>query len=261
MAYRNKEDCYKEAARLGIDTENLSWPELQKAVSTAIKLEELGSWKAPEPAMEEAPKPKTNRKKKKKNDNQIYNYLGKTIVLSPELSAERYRRVKYDEVLGNDYEVTERHFDINSDGGVYDTSGGSVDHDNKIDQYHDYTTGTYRLKKHGDRKVVALSTVPKENSGMIFRPGIDYATVVTWQGKSGYLWNHWRLPNVKQLLIQSGYYNEYKHLFKDNNMWYAAGKQLVCDPLLVHRVFKEIEEKEKKRRDEDRARRRMLGME
>lgn len=261
MAYRNKEECEREAERLGIDAESLTWPELQKAVSNALKLEEMGLSIPMKPVEEkdeapEAKAKKANPKPKKSEDdwNHIKDYYGKTIIISPELSPERYRRVKYDEELGPDYDVTERHFDINSEGMVFDTAGGSTEHSNKVDQYHDYTTGTYRLKEHKDRKVVAMSTVPKENSGMIFRPGIDYAVVVTWQGKSGYLWQHATLPNVKALLLESGYYNEYKHLFKDNNMWYAAGKQLVCDPHLVHRVFKEIEEKEAKRRDEEKMR-------
>ena len=54
--------------------------------------------------------------------------------------------------------------------------------------------------------------------------------------------------------MQSGYYNEYKDLFKDKpNVWYAAGKQLVCDPHLVHRVLREIEEKEQQKLKEGRT--------
>lgn len=260
MAYRNKEDCLKEAERLGIDAGSMSWPELQKEVSNALKLEELRHSAPIEPKASLPKEPKKDRKKDS-DGNRIRDYYGKTILISPELSPERYRRVKYDEVLGPDYDVTERHFDINSEGRVFDTAGGSAEHNNKVDQYHDYTTGTYRLKEHKDRKVTAMASAPKENSGMIFRPGIDYAVVVNWEGRSGYLWQHMTLPNIKALLIESGYYNEYKHLFKDNNMWYAAGKQLVCDPHLVHRVFREIEEKEAKKRDEDRARRSFLGIE
>ena len=34
MAYRNKEDCLKEAERLGLDVSGMSWSELQKAGKT-----------------------------------------------------------------------------------------------------------------------------------------------------------------------------------------------------------------------------------
>ena len=255
MAYRNKDACISEAKRLGIDVSEMTWPEMQKAVSDALKLEQLGVTKT-----EEAVPVMTTEKERE--DDLMRPYLGKTILLSPELDSERYRLVKYDEVLGNDYDVEERKFDMNMDTDqVFDVSGGEVDYDNVIDQYHDYTTGTYRLKARKDRKVVAMSSVPKENSGMYFRPGIDYAVVVTWKGRAGYLWKHWHYPNVKQLLIDSGYYQDYKHLFKDEpNVWYAAGKQLVCDPHLVHKVFKEIEQRAQEERLEREARRKQLGI-
>lgn len=250
MAYRNKEACLAEAKRLGIDVDGMSWPELQKVVSEAIKSN--GDKVIENPEMH----------RRRVEAEMLRPYVGKTIVLSPELSPERYRLVKYDEDLGYDIEVEERQFDIDDRTGVYDKSGNSkVDYDNVIDQFHDYTTGTYRIKKRGDRKVIAMSSVPKENAGMIFRPGIDYATLVTWQGRVGYLWKHWRYPNVKALLIESGYYQEYKHLFKDEpNVWYAAGKQLVCDVHLVHKVLEEIQEKQKQKNLENEARRKQLGI-
>ena len=40
MAYRSREDCEREAERLGIDWKEMSWPELQRAVN--IMLEEKG---------------------------------------------------------------------------------------------------------------------------------------------------------------------------------------------------------------------------
>ena len=253
MAYRSKEDCQAEAERLGIDWEGMSWPELQKAVSNAIKLEEIEK--------DTPSKPKAKQAKQKRSGNLIDAYKGKTIYLAPELLPERYRLLKYDEDLGPDYDVVERHFDIGENDQVYDSSGKMDDSRTQIDQFHDYTTGTYRLKKRGDRRVTALSSVPKENAGMYFRPGMDYATVVTWQGRAGYLWNHFKYPNVKALLIESGYYEEYKDRFvNEPNVWYAAGKMLVCSVPLVHQIFKEIEEKEAKKRDFDRARRKSLGM-
>lgn len=264
MAHRNKEECIAEAERLGIDVSEMSWAEMQKAVSQALKREELGVLDRPieNPEVKQViSTPKEPEMPKDPDFENLKPYLGKTILLSPELAPERYRLVKYDEVLGNEVEVEERKFDIDQNDTVFDVSGGEVDYGNVIDQYHDYTTGTYRIKSRSDRKVVAMSSVPKENAGMYYRPGYDYATVVTWKGRAGYLWKHWRYPNVKALLKASGYYQEYKHLFKDEpNVWYAAGKQLVCNPDLVHQVFREIEEKTRKARDEERARMKALGM-
>jgi len=266
MAYRNKETCLAEAERLGIDVSGMSWSELQKAVSNGLKNE----IKDKQPEKIKKPKEKTvdqydqRRLQAIKEAEMIKPYIGKTVVLAPELKSERYRLIKYDEVLGNEIEVEERQFDIDRNTDMlYDKSGGKVDYDNTVDQYHDYTTGTYRIKNRSDRKVVAMSSVPKENAGMIFRPGIDYATVVTWNGRAGYLWKHWRYPNVKALLQAAGdeYYQKYKGRFKDEpNVWYAAGKMLVCDPYLVHKTLRDIENDEKQRRAEEKARLRELGL-
>lgn len=237
MAYRNKEDCMRIAEEMGIDVADMTWPQLQKAVSDALKgeIEEAFS--------EAVAKPKKASKQKKSNP--LEPYLDKTILMSPELNPERYRLVKYDEVLGNELDVVERSFDIdrNTDQ-VFDVTGDKVEHETQIDQYHDYTTGTFRIKARGDRKVIGMASVPKENPMLSFRPGMDWATVVTFQGKSGYLWKHWRYPNVSALLKEAGdeYYEKYRKLFKDQpNVWYACG-HLVCNPYLVHRVLKEIEE-------------------
>lgn len=253
MAYRNKEACLREAERLGLDVSDMTWPELQKAVSKALAIEELKGVHNPDTS--------TPGKKKSDWDGDVTErYLGATVLLSPELKPERYRLLKYDEILGDDYDVEERRFDIDGNDNVYDISGGSVDYDNVIDSFHDYTTGTYRLKKRKDRKVIAMSSVPKENSGMYIRPGIDPAVVVTWQGRVGYLWKHWRYPNVKALLQESGYYQDYKHLFKDEpNVWYAKG-QLVCDPNLVMKVLREIEQRAQEEAEEKQAKRMRLGL-
>lgn len=264
MAYRNKEDCLKEAERLGLDVSGMSWSELQKAVSNALKAEELGvpldTYKSPNMELfEEA----SGGKLEKRVDDPIIPYLDKMILMSPELLPERYRLVKYDEDLGPEMEVVERTFDINRETDqVYDVSGGEVPHENQIDTYHDYTTGTYRIKERSERRVKGMASVPKENPMLSFRPGIDWATVVTFKGKSGYLWKHWRYPNVSALLKAAGdeYYQKYRKVFKDQpNVWYACG-HLVCDPYLVHRVLKEIEEDAKDKAVKQRAMREHLGI-
>lgn len=267
MAYRNKEDCLKEAERLGLDVSGMSWSELQKAVSDALKREELGV--SPR-VLEDIPEkvgdmsvPNSEIFVDKRVDDPLMPYLDKMILMSPELLPERYRLVKYDEDLGPEMEVVERTFDINRETDqVYDVSGGEVPHENQIDTYHDYTTGTYRIKERSERRVKGMASVPKENPMLSFRPGVDWATVVTFKGKSGYLWKHWRYPNVSALLKAAGdeYYQKYRKVFKDQpNVWYACG-HLVCDPYLVHRVLKEIEEDAKDKAVKQRAMREHLGI-
>ncbi len=267
MAYRKKEDCLREAERLGIDASNMDWPTLQREVSNALKLESMGvpvdSGKAAIASVDAHIKEHTKPASSKRISDPLRPYMNKTILMSPELTPERYRLVKYDEDLGPEIEVVERTFDINRETDqVYDVSGGEVPHENQIDTYHDYTTGTYRIKERSERRVMGMASVPKENPMLSFRPGIDWATVVTFKGKSGYLWKHWRYPNVSALLKAAGdeYYQKYRKVFKDQpNVWYACG-HLVCDPYLVHRVLKEIEDDAKDRAIKQKAIQNQLGL-
>lgn len=269
MAYRKKEDCLREAERLGIDATNMDWPTLQRVISNALKLEELGmpvtdgGIQLVEDVKEAVQEVVKERKESKRIEDPLAPYLDKMILMSPELAPERYRLVKYDEDLGDEIDVVERSFDINRETDqVYDVSGGEVSHENQIDTYHDYTTGTYRIKERSERRVKGMASVPKENPMLSFRPGIDWATVVTFKGKSGYLWKHWRYPNVSALLKAAGdeYYQKYRKVFKDQpNVWYACG-HLVCDPYLVHRVLHEIEEDAKDRAIKNKAIENQLGI-
>ncbi len=263
MAYRKKEDCLREAERLGIDAENMDWPTLQRTVSNALKAEELGLDGVSAVLVEATNKMVNDKPPASRIDDSLRPYLDKTILMSPELKPERYRLVKYDEDLGPELEVVERTFDINRETDqVYDVSGGEVPHENQIDTYHDYTTGTYRIKERSERRVKGMASVPKENPMLSFRPGIDWATVVTFKGKSGYLWKHWRYPNVSALLKEAGdeYYQKYRKVFKDQpNVWYACG-HLVCDPYLVHRVLKEIQDDARDRAIKQKAIKDQLGI-
>lgn len=263
MGYRKKNDCLREAERLGINTDGMDWPTLQKVVSDALKLEEMGlDYKNPDIKVVE--KTKEKKAPSKRISDSLIPYLDKEILISPELKPERYRLVKYDEDLGADIDVVERTFDINRETDqVYDVSGGEVSHENQIDTYHDYTTGTYRIKERSERRVTGMASVPKENPMLSFRPGIDWATVVTFKGQSGYLWKHWRYPNVSALLKAAGdeYYQKYRKVFKDPpNVWYSCG-HLVCNPYLVHRILKEIEEDARSKKLEQEALHKRLGIE
>ena len=117
--YRGKEACLAEAERLGIKgAAEMTWPQLQKAVSDGLKREELGvktisaEDEVPVDLYDEVPVD-LHEKKLDPEAEKLRPYIDKTIIISPELSPERYRLLKYDEDLGEDVEVVERRFDMN----------------------------------------------------------------------------------------------------------------------------------------------------
>lgn len=223
MVFLSKEESLKLAAELGIDTEGLSWPELQKAISEGQK-KSSGPKAGEEVVVTKPAKTKTVEPKPSISD-----YKGKTILISPEIRATRYQRFKYDEELDDDLEIEEAMYD-----------GTTLDQRNT-----DNASGTYIVRGKTGKKVVAQSTLPKINAAITFRPDHDMFRVLTYEGKSGYQYTH-----VKQVLRQSGYWEDYKRYFQDEpNIWYAAGKQLCCDIGVVHHVMKEIEKRERQKRE------------
>lgn len=277
MAYRKKEDWLAEADRLGIDTSDMDWPTLQKTVSQALKREEYGMLdqgglaeklvkeaedlqlkKVIEPGVDidgdrptqtfadiaqplpTAPKAKTGgiigklKKALSPEEKRLKQFAGQEIKLAPEIYPNAQRAIHYREDLGEEILVDEKHYDIR---GLEFNTGTNVD------------SGTYVIRGKSGERTVATSAIPKEQPGLYFRPDMDYAIVVNFMGRSGYLWTHQRLPNIKALLQESGYYEEYKSVFKDEpNIWYSAGL-LCCNVSVVHQVFKEIEEKERVKRE------------
>jgi hypothetical protein len=216
MGYRNKEETLKEAERLGIDVEGLDWATMQKVVKEALMRESLGM----------------SEPKEKKSFGEVpKEIIGKEVLIAPEMAPARYRIGKYEEEVGYEMQVEPNKVEFGN-GQSYQVQGNMV-------------TGSVKVKSKGNRRVIAESSVPKENAGMLFRPGIDPAVVVTWDGKTGFLWTHFRLPNVKDLLQQAGVLGKYKEYFDSTkhpgNVWYAAGKMLVCDPYVVLRILDEIE--------------------
>ena len=256
MAYRKKEDWLAEADRLGIDTSDMDWPTLQKTVSKALKMEELGMTDTDgdsvinpntNPVMNLA-EPIENMKvapgkggiigKRKKalspEEIRLKQFAGQEMKLAPEIYPNAQRAVHYKEDLGEEIIVDEKHYDIR---GLEFNTGTNID------------SGTYIIRGKTGERVIATSAIPKEQPALYFRPDMDYAVVVEFMGRVGYLWTHHRLLNIKALLKESGYYEEYKSTFKDEpNIWYSAGL-LCCDPSVVHQVFKEIEEKERIKRE------------
>jgi hypothetical protein len=226
MGYRNKADCLAEAERLGLNVDGMSWAELQKTVKQALLKEELG-------VEDKEPTPKKQQNKKKLTPMEAAELKaqlarGTKFTLIPELAPDASRAIHYDEELGDDVLVEEKFYDIrNLESEVGDRNIAS---------------GTYVLKGKTGRKVVAESALPKENPGWEFTVGEDLVPVVTWGNKRGYRWIY-----VKKLLMDSGYYHQFKDKFKQPYIWYAAGI-LVCDIGLTDSIFREIMEIEHAKR-------------
>lgn len=221
MAFMKKETVEEYARLFGIDLEGKAWGEQNQLVRERLEAEGYTIDKNGEvhKPVKEEPKPEPKP--------EIPN---KTIMLSPEIRATNIQLIKYDEELGEDLTVEEVSF--KDDFGTRPIE-------------RDLTYGTYKIKGSSGRKVVAQSTVPKENAQVTYNPARDLVPRVTYDGKTGYIWTHQHYPNIKGLLMDSGKYHKYKHLFSakehPENIWYAAGKLLVCNISMVHYVFDEIE--------------------
>lgn len=245
MPFISKDEAMAYAAKHDLDISGLTWPQVQKVISEHKKKIE----KETKPASKVFVDPtrfntvhssdpvqinKQAKVKQKQIEPSLDQFKGKTILISPEIRPQKNQRFKYEEVIGDELEVEEANY-----------NGMTLEARNTNEAH-----GTYVVKGKTGRKVTALSTIPKENAGITFRPDIDMFPVVTFEGKSGYLLTHSRLPNVKATLKESGYWEDYRERFSEApNVWYAAGKQLVCDISMVHHVMNEIERRERNKRD------------
>lgn len=260
--FMDKETVEAEANRLGVNLEGLTWPQKQGAVMAAQREERE--------AENLVTKKKTKESKEEVRDlteseirtiifnkdvddpfvpiidpsKEIYVHIenpedpmeemrGKTVMIAPEMAQTTRQLFGYDEVLDDDVQVEEviQGLDINNNARG------------------EQTDGTLRIIGKTGKKVIARTALPKEGAGITFRPDKDRVPVVTFQGRSGYLWTHHRLPNIKQLLLESGYYEDYRNRFQDEPfVWHAAGKLLVCDIQLAESVLRDIERKAREER-------------
>ena len=239
MPFIGREVLEAEAERLGINLNGLSWPEQQKKVQEAMKNGTLFS-NDPEPKPK-AVDEKSNREKflEKYQEMMVESYKNaKPVRISAEIKPMRHALYKYDEDLGDALEVEDVSF----------FSNGLPNLDNRPE-----TTATYVVKGKTGRKQIATSTLPRENVQIVYDPNGPHwlAPIVTdFQGKEGYIWSHPKYGGIKRLLIDSGYFEEYRDLFRSdlhpNNIWMAGGKFFVANIQLCERIFKEIEKKAKK---------------
>lgn len=272
MAFMSKDKLHSEAKRLGVSLDGLTFPQMQKAViaaqmaekesasakridtlddhdievvveTTADEVDKLAD-AAPETVV---PKPIPQRpitvhrgkaKTATPDPESPEQYVGKRILISPEMAQTSIQLIKYDEELGQELTVEEKSYKNEFEAGA------------DFPMEKDLYTATYKIKGSTGKKVIAQSTLPKENAGIDFRIDRDLFPVVRFKGHVGYLWTHQRLPNVKAVLKQSGYYEKYKKHFIDdpNAMWHAGGL-LVVDAGITLNVIRMIEDEERNRRE------------
>lgn len=261
--FMDKETLEAEAARLHVNLEGLKWPQKQQAVFAAQTREKNGEpieWPdsggdmplEPGPFFSSGMQEKLSKSDPDGDDISIPQepvhvhvdvpfdpmdgMRGKRVLICPEMAATPNQLFGYEEELDEEIVVEEVRHDVDS---AYRAG-------------KDLVTGTYTVKEKTGKKVVAHTALPKLGCGVEYYPDRDWVPVVTYKGRKGYLYAHHRLPHIKQLLLESGYYEDYKHRFQhEPNVWHAAGKLLCCDINLANSVLREIE----KRVAEDKVRR------
>lgn len=245
--FMDKETIESEAKRLGVDLTGLKWPEKQQAIMNAQSKEKEGNVLTEEDVPEISRRILGDEIVSKiveesageevlvhvEDDDPMSDLRGKKVLICPEMAPTSRQLFGYEEELDEEITVEEVVHDVDA---AYKAS-------------KDMVTGTYKVTGKTGKKVVAQTALPKEGCGITFRPDKDIVPVATFKGRSGYLWTHHRLPNIKGLLIESGYYEEYKDRFKDEPaIWHSGGKILACDISLVHSIFQQIEDKERDKR-------------
>lgn len=288
--FMDKETLEAEAERLQLDLTGLKWPQKQKAVLDAQRLEKEG--KPITNVLQEnlsnadtdgdAHLPKTAKELNESEVKRFIENLNSDTVSEFELdriadkAEEHYRQMAEEKYLKQKKQQDPVHVHVDVPYDPMDRMRGKqvmicpemaptpnqlfgyeeeldeeiiveeVKHD--VDSAYragmDLVTGTYTVKEKTGKKVKAHTALPKQGCGIYFRPDVDRVPVVVSQGRRGYLWTHHRLPNIKQLLIESGYYEDYRNRFKDEPyVWHASGKILCCDIQLAEAVLRDIERK------------------
>lgn len=259
MAFMSKQMLQEEAARLGVDLTGLKYQDQQKAVLAAQKNEkdseavdtgvekiEVVEVKVPEVVKQE---PTTQVRRRyseiKTNDVNIDDRLtdedlmekmrGRKTIISPEYHHGVHQTLGYEEDLGEEL--------------IYET----VDYTDQMNHnLLDFTNGnekfsSYKVVGTTGKRITATTGLPLESSEISFVPDMDLVPRVSWNGRIGYLYKHHRLPNIKDLLIQSGRYEDFKSRFEhEPAVWYANGL-LCCDINLVHSLFDRIEREAQER--------------
>ncbi len=243
MAFINKQELNKFAGIYDINLDGKTWQEQQKIVQAELREHGFSIAKdgtvydaGNESIEEDMPvvheKRPSNEVDEADAEEALKAVLDQEIEIAPYIPWTKTQLIKYDEDLGERNDVEEVYFDINSRV----RSAGE----------RDMATSTYRVKG-TKRKVVAQSSLPKTNAGVKYRPSKDLVPVIYDNKHEGYVWNNSSFPNVKGLMLASGYYEEFKDYFdsKKNpqNIFYVAGKMLAVSKPVTEHVFRLIEER------------------
>lgn len=242
--FLTKEQLESEAERLGVDLTGATWAQKQHLIAEAKKKAgesiQYGATaekpKAKKQEEQTARKVRTIRKQVQE-ESQLSGFLrdlrNKTLFLAPEIAPTAVQLYKYDEEVGEELEVEEVHY-----------NGTTLD-----SRRENLATGTYEITGRTGRKVIAQSTFPKENAQITWDVYKELVPVVEFGGRKGYLYTHHSLPNIRALLDQSGYFEEYKDRFTDGRggVFYLTGL-LCCDIAMTNQTFSEIERKAKERK-------------
>lgn len=224
MAYRNKQETIELAEQLGVDVSDMTWPEMQKAVKQALLAKEGRN---------------TVRKKPVKRTGKVVDettrpYVGKTVMIAPEMYPDAKRYIHYDEELGDDIEVEEVSM-LGFEGGRIDWSGKN-----------DLVTKTYRVKGKTGRKVHATSALPRQNAQITIRPGVDAFPVVKFKDKRGYIYKHPKMHAFKDMLVDLEVYDDYRNtLARHGVLFYLTGLECI-DIGVAHSIMRDIEKRFKR---------------
>lgn len=220
MVFVNKEFLHSEAERLGLDISGMSWPEAQKALFEKQR-EVDGKVNLPKkaaPAEKQTSIPMPKPAAVSAQEKLLRDIPNMGVVISPGLKPMRYQKFGYNEDLGPDIMTEDISYVEDGYRGQANTS-----------------LGGYVVRGSSGRNVVAQSALPKENAEIIFEPATDWFPKAHDPGKNnwGYLFNHHRLPNVKQAFINAGIWDKYHDDFNaekhPNWIWMVSGKFYVCD--------------------------------
>lgn len=229
--FMDKDVLLKEAERLGLteQLEGLTWPQQNKLVRDALT--ERGEIHRAEP--QEPVLVPSKYAQAAHRVRTIKDYRNKIVLVAPELKQTPIQLAKYEEDLGEEPMV--------EDSNVMD------DWNMGKPLQKDLVTGTHYITGTTGRRVVAQSTLPKENAEITFRPTVDLVPVVKFQERRGYLFTHHRLPNIKALLIACGHYEEYRKTFSEPPYVFYLTGLLCCDIDAAHQIFDRIEREEKRK--------------
>ena len=233
MAYRNKADTIAEAKRLGINIDGMDWPTMQREVSKALRAEEIK-----ESLVKNDFEKQHDAATRVEVDPNLIPYLGYTVEIAPQMFPDPNRIIRYPEVLGDDLLIEEKSFKAGSVG------------DSEYKASRDWTSGTFKIVGKSGQRVVAESSVPKENAGATYSFSFDWFPRIEFNNRVGYPMHAYAgHPGFKDLLKQSGYWVEYKDLLKDEpNVFYLTGK-LCVNVDVAHSIMRDIMRKEHIKRE------------